>query len=86
MYYFYVIDRVGLVILNVGIIIATIGFSVIINKIRPEHDTNVMIQVVFSIVLIVSIFLCTLNIVTEGRDDSTFEKDNVPLVIMDYRL
>lgn len=85
MYYFYVIDRVGLVILNVGIIVVTIGFSVIMNKIRPEHDTNVMIQVVFSILLILSIFFFTLIIVTEGSDDSTLQNDNAPLVIMDYR-
>ena len=83
MYYFFIIDQVGLIILNVAIIVGTIVFTAILNKVRPERDTNIIIQVVFAVVLIISIVFFTMLIFLE--DNNSYEADTVPLVIADYR-
>lgn len=83
MYYFFIMDKVALIILNAAIIIGTFGFAFIINKIRPERDTNIIIQVVFAIVLIISIVFFTMMIFME--DDSDSVKESIPLTITDYR-
>lgn len=82
-WYFCMMDKIGLVILNVAIIVVTIGFSVIINKIRPEREANIIVQIVFAIVLVISIIVCTLIILTE--DDNTRKDDIIPLVMADYK-
>ena len=85
MYNFYVMDQVGLIILNAGIIVGTLAFCLIINKIRPERDNNIAIQIVFSIVLIFSIIFFTMIIFVENGENSDSGKKEVPLIITDYR-
>ncbi len=84
MYYFYILDQVPLIILNALIIVGTLVFCFVINKIRPERETNIVIQVVFSIILVLSIVFFTLMIFMEDGNNSDSEKE-VPLVITDYR-
>lgn len=83
MYYFFIIDQVGLIILNVAIIAGTVVFAAILNKVRPERDTNIIIQVVFAVVLIISIIFFTM--LTVLGDNNSYKEDAVPLVITDYR-
>ena len=85
MYYFYIIDQEALIILNVVIIVGMLGFAFIINKIRPERDTNIVIQVVFTIVLVVCIVFFTVLSLVEDGDTGDSEKAEVPLIITDYR-
>ena len=85
MYYFFIMDKVGLIILNGAIIIGFLGFAFIINKIRPERDTNIVIQIVFTIVLVISIVFFTMMIFMEDGDGSNSGNVEVPLVITDYR-
>ena len=85
MYYFYIIDQVALTILNVVIIVGTLAFAFIINKIRPERDTNIVIQVVFAVVLLLSIVFFTMMIFMENGNSNDSEKMEVPLIITDYR-
>ncbi len=85
MYYFYIMDQVALIILNTLIIIGTIGFAFVINKIRPERDTNIAIQMVFAIVLMLSIVFFTMIIFMEDGDSNESSKESIPLTITDYR-
>ena len=85
MYYFFIMDKVGLIILNAAIIIGTFAFAFIINKIRPERDTNIAIQIVFAIVLVLSIVFFTMMIFMEDGHGSDSGKAEVPLTITDYR-
>ena len=85
MYYFFMIDQVALLILNAAILVGTIGFVFVINKVRPERDTNIVIQVAFSIVLMMSIVFFTMMIFMENGDDSKLNKESIPLLITDYR-
>ena len=85
MYYFFIMDKVGLIILNAAIIVGTLGFAFIINKIRPERDTNIAIQIVFAIVLMISIVFFTMMIFIENGENSNSGKEEVPLTITDYR-
>ncbi len=85
MYYFFIMDKVGLIILNAAIIIGNFAFAFIINKIRPERDTNIAIQIVFAIVLVISIVFFTIMIFMEDGYGSDAGKAEVPLTITDYR-
>lgn len=85
MYYFYIMEQTALIILNAVIIVGTMGFAFVMNKIRPERDTNIAIQVIFAFVLIVSIVFFTMMIFMEEGDGSDSEKKEVPLTITDYR-
>jgi hypothetical protein len=84
MYCFFVMGRMELVLLNVGIIVSVIGFSVIISKVRPQRDTNLIVQVIFTIILMVSIMFSIMCIFSL-ENGSIWEKDTMPLRITDYR-
>lgn len=85
MYYFFIMDQVWLIILNVAVIIGTFGFAYIINKVRPERETSIIIQIVFVIVLMLSIGFFTMIIFMEDGDGSDSGKAEIPLTITDYR-
>lgn len=85
MYCFYIMDKVGLIILNAAIIIGIFAFAFIINKIRPERDTNIVIQIVFAIVLVISIVFFTMIIFIEDGENNASKEESVPLMITDYR-
>lgn len=85
MYYFYIIEHVALFILNVVIIVGTMGFAFVINKVRPERDMSIAIQVVFAVVLSLFVVFSTMMIFMENKDSNNSEKKEVPLIITDYR-
>ncbi|MBO4987851.1 MAG: DUF2812 domain-containing protein [Lachnospiraceae bacterium] len=85
MYYFYIIEHVALFILNVVIIVGTVGFTFVINKVRPERDTSIAIQVVFAVVLSLSVVFSTMMIFMGNEDSNNSENKEVPLIIADYR-
>ena len=83
--YFFAMERMELVIINAITGIVTLGFAILLNKIRPDRDTSIGVQVVFSIVIM--IFLSVSIIVTlsgegEGQEVNI---DNLPVRISDYR-
>lgn len=80
MYYFYIIDQTALIIMNVTIVVVMLGLALALNKIRPEREVSIFIQMVFSIVLILSITGFTMAIfMGEERNNEA------PLTITDYR-
>ena len=85
MYYFFMVDEIALIFLNVAIIVGMTIFAFVLNKIRPERDTSIIIQVIFSIVLVMSIVFFTMMIFTEDGDGSDTGKESAPLTITDYR-
>ncbi len=80
MYYFYLMERTSGIILNAMIVIGTFGLAVIINKIRPERDMNIIIQIVFGIVLMIFILFSAMISFMDNE-----ENELVPLTITDYR-
>ena len=85
MYYFVAIDRIELVVMNAVVVVGTLGFSILLNKFRPEHDTNVVIQIGFTVVLFVTILASVLIIESGDKTDAKVKKQNLPLQISDYR-
>ncbi len=85
LYYFYMMEQTSIVILNVLIIAGTLGFGLLLNKIRPKRDMFVIIQVIYAIVFTISIIFFTMLIFRNKEENSDFEKDLAPLVISDYR-
>ena len=82
--YLFMIGQKELVLLNVFIIVATLVFAFVIAKIRPENNTNVIIQMVFSVVLMLTIMVSVVGIFSAEREHE-MTKDEVPLLISDYR-
>ena len=85
MYYFFIVDRVGLIIFNCAIIVGIIVFSAIINKVRPERETHLVIQVAFAFVLIISIIFFTTTTLRGDGENSNSEKASIPVVFEDYK-
>lgn len=85
MYYFFAMDRIELIIINAIIVGGTFGFAVLLNKIRPEHDTNVIIQVGFTVVIFFTIITAAIISISGDGTDLEVKKDNLPVQISDYR-
>lgn len=84
MYAFFVMNRIGLIVVNAMIIVGMIIFGIIINKVRPERGTYVIIQIVFVYVMIFSIGFFTMVAFAIDGEDVVDHKD-LPLEISDYR-
>lgn len=85
LYSFLSMGRVDLLIFNVISIIVVIVFSVIINKVRPEREKNVVIQAFFAVILVSSIYLFSMTVLFEESENSTSEKVLAPLMCSDYK-
>jgi len=84
MYYFLAMDRIELVVINAIIVGGTFGFALLLNKIRPEHDTNIVLQIGFTVVLFFTII--TSAIISISSDGADVEQKNaLPVQIKDYR-
>lgn len=84
MYYFFAMDRVEIIVVNAIIVGVTVGFGIIMNRIRPERDTYVVVQIGFSIVLIVTIVALMIG-VFGNETVAELEADDLPVLISDYR-
>jgi len=85
MYYFVAMDRIELVIINAIIVGGTLGFAILLNKIRPERDTNVIIQIGFTAVLFFTIMTSAIISISNDEIDVEAKKTNLPVRISDYR-
>jgi len=85
MYYFFAVDRIELIVVNVVIVGGTIGFAMLLNKIRPDHDTNVVLQIGLALVLIFTIVMSMIISFSGDGTDVEVKKDNLPVQISDYR-
>ena len=85
MYYFVAMDRIELIVFNAIIVGGTFGFAILLNKIRPEHDTNVIIQIGFTVVLFFTIITSAIISISNGGIDMEEKKANLPVRISDYR-
>ena len=85
LYYFFVTGHVSLAIMNIVIVVVTIGMALILNKIRPSRETNVLVQIGVSMAFFV--VLLTTAVVALATDTSDDEPaiEELPLVISDYR-
>ena len=81
--YLLMLGRTDLVLLNVGVVVATLGFSALLAKFRPESSVNVGIQVVFAVVLMIVLVASSFT-VSSGKDAQN-EWDKLPLKVTDYR-
>lgn len=81
--YLLMLGKTELVLLNVGVIVVTLGFSALLAKFRPESSVNVGIQIVFAVVLMI-VIVAGLFTISSGEDVQN-EWDKLPLKITDYR-
>lgn len=77
------LGKTDLVLLNVGVVVVTLGFSALLAKFRPESSVNVGIQIVFAVVLMI-VIVAGLFTISSGEDVQN-EWDKLPLKITDYR-
>ena len=85
MYYFFAMDRIEIIVINAIIVGGTIAFALLLNKIRPEHDTNVILQLGFTVVVFVSIITSAVISISSDGTDIEVKRDKLPLEIADYR-
>ena len=83
--YFFMMKRTDIIVMNIIVVVGTLGFSVLLNKLRPEHDTSVMMQLVFNLVIgFMLLVSAVIGLASDGVNDEILEK-NMPLKISDYR-
>lgn len=85
MYYFFAMDRIELIVVNAIIVGSTFGLAILLNKLRPEHDTSIIIQIGFTVVLFFTIITSAIISISGGVTDLEMQKENLPLQIRDYR-
>lgn len=78
------LDDARLVIYYVFLMVGTFAFVTILAKVRPDAETNMIIQVVFTIVYMFLIILIPFMIFTNDREKRN-NIENVPLTISDYK-
>lgn len=83
-YSLFVMDRIELILVIVIVIGITLSFSIVIAKVRPESNANFALQIIFSLVLLVTLIIFTTATIFENENVS-LEKDKLPLQISDYR-
>ena len=85
MYYFFAVNRIELVVINAVIVGGTFAFAIILNKIRPDHDTNVVLQIGFTLVVLLTIIMSMVISISGDGTDVEVKKENLPVQISDYR-
>lgn len=78
------LEDTNLVIYYVLLMVGTFVFCTILAKVRPDAETNIAIQVVFTIVYMFLIILIPFIIFTNNKDNRN-KIENVPLIVSDYR-
>ena len=74
----------ALMIFYVLVFVGMLTFSLVLAKVRPDADTNVIIQVVFAIVYCFFIILIPV-VIFSGRKAENENIKNIPLQVSDYR-
>ena len=78
------LENTRLVIYYVFLMVGTFAFVTILAKVRPDAETNMAIQVVFTIVYMFLIVLIPFFILSDNREEANKIED-IPLVISDYK-
>jgi len=84
-YYFWVMNRTDLLIVNVILIGVTVLFALLTNKIRPERDIMEMLQMGISVGFILILFIYVAILLGVEDEDVSIKEDNLPLLVSDYR-
>lgn len=84
-YYFLVMKQPELLILNLALIGAVLLMAILVNKFRPDRDTNVIIQGVFTMVVFLVFIVITIGIISDVGENVSQQKEEAPLLISDYR-
>lgn len=84
-YYFFAMDQMWLVVMNGIVIVGAIVFAVVLNKFRPDYETNILWQGIFSIVMIVAIVVFSVTAISSDETKKENEQIKMPVVITDYR-
>ncbi len=78
------LQNTALLIYYVLLMVGTFAFVTILAKTRPDAETNMVIQVVFTIVYMFLLIMIPFLISSNNRENEN-KIDNVPLFISDYR-
>lgn len=84
-YYFLVMKQPELLMLNLALIGAVLLMAILVNKFRPDRDTNVIIQGVFTMVVFLVFIVITIGIISDVGENVSQQKEEAPLLISDYR-
>ena len=84
MYYFFAMD-LDLTIIKVIMVGGTLGFAALLNKIRPERDTGMMLGIGFAVVIIFTLMISVMGSISGNGADTELKKENLPVQISDYR-
>ena len=84
-YYFLVMKQPELIILNLALIGSVLLMAILVNKFRPDRDTNVIIQGVFTMVVFLVFIVITIGIISDVGENVSQQKEEAPLLISDYR-
>ena len=84
-YYFFVMERMGLLIFNVVLICVTVLFAIITNKVRPERDTMELLQMGISVSFLLMMFIYIAILLGTETEEVEINVENFPLVVSDYR-
>lgn len=85
LYYIAMMQQTGLLIMCIVIIGSTLLMAILVNKFRPERDTNTVIQWLFSVGLFLVLILSCVVIISDSDEKVSMYQDEVPLYISDYR-
>lgn len=77
-------EETSLVIYFILIFAGTLAFVTILDKVRPDAETNMAIQIVFTIIFMFVIILIPFLIISDNQEEQD-SIENVPLLISDYR-
>ena len=83
--FYFLHNRIDLIIVNAIIIFVTVLLAIILNKIRPDASTSVAIQSVVAISLLLVFFIYIAVLLADDNEMSNWTKDDLPLEVTDYR-
>ena len=78
-------DRIEIIVMNVIIVAGTFIFAYLMNKKRPDRDTSVLWQIVFTGMIMFTILASAVLAISGSEIEGDAYKDKIPLVIVDYR-
>jgi len=84
LFYLVSVRRIEFITICVISIIVTLAFIILLNKIRPAGDINLLLQIGFSVLLFI-IILGTVYWIMAGEKDIKEQDQNLPLQSRDYR-
>ncbi len=85
MVYLLMLGKLALALLYVICILVTVTFSLVIAKVRPDSNTNLGIQIGFSIIFGIILIVGTFAVFVDNYDNEVVQQDKLPLQISDYR-